>query len=166
MHGSTAAVIRWSDLISRESEILSMIEAARLQDPRTQPYWPALERNLLRIHDGMVEHALEHELKQFPEIEAASSVDLTVAKLEVTIRHVILRDWMTKYYPDDRPSFLFWRATQTIGAKSETSRLNIIGGLLKLMLQMVSRRSSSSSTLLEFLLLWHGFRCQSCMTDL
>ncbi|ERY96141.1 hypothetical protein [Pseudomonas aeruginosa] len=178
------AAIRWTGLLRYEARILRMLhEHDALPDNTDLPRWPQLRLNLERLHDALVNGDLPYG-KNGITCDDPSLLDSP----DLTVRHVDLKVWMIRCYPDQRPSFLFdaferhlhpaisveavqallmdrealrvqladrlkaWDALQeeyqalsaahataekqgsTLGARSESTYLNIVGGLLTLLL--------------------------------
>lgn len=99
------AAIRWSGLVRHEQQILAVLQARNVPEPGDFPEWPSLRLNAERICDGIRNGELRCRLKGGPSSNDASDID----RPDLTIRHVDLRSWMTHYYPDQRPRFLFSR---------------------------------------------------------
>ena len=93
------AAIRWSELSQQEErEILDRhgrneIPSARRAD---------VQLNLERILDGIRNQELPATIDGSP-----PHPDAAVDDSSPRIRHVDLRSWMTRYYPEHRPTFLF-----------------------------------------------------------
>lgn len=90
------AAIRWCGLMRYEASILASLGHRILPDPLEFPRWPSLLLYTERIFD-----ALEHgELRRESKGSAYQDGELIV-------RHIDLKIWMTRYYPGERPPFLF-----------------------------------------------------------
>ena len=96
------AAIRWSGLIQLEREILEMEKGNKIPEPDDFPDWPALRLNSERIYDAVINKELPVAING---VTVKDSVCIDYPDL--TIRHVDLKAWMTRYYPDQRPEFLF-----------------------------------------------------------
>jgi hypothetical protein len=96
------AAVRWAGLERFESQILSAL--GNRSHPTTDdfPRWPMLYVNTERILDGM-RHG---DLPFGRGVIACSDLSL-IHDADVTVRHVDLRAWLIRYYPDQKPSFLF-----------------------------------------------------------
>jgi hypothetical protein len=92
------AAIRWSGLLRHERHILDVLQARRLPEPRDFPQWPALRLNAERILDAIVNKELPCGIN-----------GLADRRDDVTIRHIDLKAWMMRYYPAEKPPFLFSR---------------------------------------------------------
>jgi hypothetical protein len=170
------AAIRWSGLDRFESQILASLGPSSRPTLDDFPRWPMLHVNTERILDGM-----RHGDLAFGRGGITCNDPSLLDDPEVTVRHVDLRAWMIRYYPDQKPSFLFdeferglhpaicienvqalmadrdalqlrlasceeelaslrnvlkcqTRGDGTLGPRSETTYLNIIGAMQKLML--------------------------------
>lgn len=98
------AATRWSGLARHEAEIL---EALGNEAPNTDGYkrWPSVSLNVARIYDGILNHELPYAIDGITVLEAPRLDDP-----KLTVRHVDLKQWMTRFYPEQRPAFLFSRA--------------------------------------------------------
>lgn len=98
------AAIRWSGLLKHESQILADVQGKTIPDPDDFPKWPELRLNIERIFDGIIN-------KELPcGINGVTIQDhVAIEHPDLTIRHVDLKSWMTRYYPGQKPDFLFSR---------------------------------------------------------
>ncbi|KFX25869.1 hypothetical protein KP24_04110 [Pectobacterium atrosepticum] len=95
--------IRWSHLMSLESEILKKIN----EDPLfflhySHQKWPKLSLNQERVIDGLINGELRHSKRG-----VTSSTPVDLSDPDLSIRHVDLKNWMMSYYPNEKPDFLF-----------------------------------------------------------
>lgn len=170
------AAIRWSGLERFESRILEVVGTRNIPSPEDFPRWPMLRLNVERIFDAMRNRELPYGRGGIT-CDDPSSLD----DPQLTVRHVDLRAWMARFYPSQKPAFLFddierqlhpaisveavqalladrevLRAQladhqreiealrkeikrqgapdRVLGTRSETTYLNIVGGLLTLLL--------------------------------
>lgn len=96
------AAIRWSGLERFESRILEVVGARNTPGPEDFPRWPTLRLNVERILDAM-------RNRELPYGRAGVTCD-DVSLLDdpqLSVRHVDLRAWMTRFYPSQKPAFLF-----------------------------------------------------------
>jgi hypothetical protein len=100
------AAIRWSGLTRHEPRILEILNGRRLPEADEFPQWPSLRRNAERIYDGILNNELRVAVNGIT-VQGEAGADPDDPNL--TIRHVDLRDWMCRFYPSDRPPFLFSR---------------------------------------------------------
>lgn len=103
------AAIRWSCLTRHEMHILGILNGRQLPEPNEFPKWPALRLNAERIYDGIANHELRVAINGI----AIDGEDL-VDRAEITIRHVDLKAWMGRFYPAQRPPFLFTRLEREV----------------------------------------------------
>ncbi|PAU86055.1 hypothetical protein CK507_16430 [Pseudomonas sp. WN033] len=96
------AAIRWSDLTRFEHEIIEALGTKNRPSSHDFPRWPILYLNTELIFDALFNGDLPYGRRG---ITCADSQLLSDPAL--TIRHVDLRSWMSQYYPDQRPAFLF-----------------------------------------------------------
>lgn len=97
------AAIRWCGLIAHESQILSQLDQSDLIPKTGQfPQWPCLQANTEKILDAILHNDIPHG-------RDGKTVDTSdhVARPRITVRHNDLKEWMSKYYPDQKPPFLF-----------------------------------------------------------
>ncbi|EIF29938.1 hypothetical protein BCh11DRAFT_05398 [Burkholderia sp. Ch1-1] len=178
------AAIRWTGLLRYEVRILRMFhEHGALPDNTDLPRWPQLRLNVERLRDALVNRDLPYG-KNGITCDDPTLLDSP----DLTVRHIDLKAWMIRCYPDQRPAFLFdaferhlhpaisveavqallmdrealrvqladrlkaWDALQAeyqalsaahaaaekqsnaLGPRSESTYLNIVGGLLTLLL--------------------------------
>lgn len=96
------AAIRWCGLVRHEPAIMTAMRGKMLPDAEDFPEWPSLRLNAERIFDAIANHELPCGIDG---VTVQSGFRLDHPSL--TIRHVDLRAWMTRYYPHERPLFLF-----------------------------------------------------------
>jgi len=94
--------IRWSGLERFESRILEIVGARCVPDPDDLSEWPMLRLNIERIFDAMRNHELAYGRAGITCNDPSLLDDP-----RLTIRHVDLRVWMTRFYPSHKPAFLF-----------------------------------------------------------
>lgn len=95
------AAIRWADLLVHESSIFQSL----VHDETTTALfvqWPHLKLNIDRIHDALINGELP-----FGRDGINDTDPLHLDQPDLTIRHVDLRFWMAKFYPGEKPHFLF-----------------------------------------------------------
>lgn len=96
------AAIRWSGLVDHESVIIRMLRGKNRLSRHRFTQWPQLHLNLDRIFDGIVHGDLPYGRRGFTCEDPALLSDP-----DLTVRHVDLRTWIQRHYPDQRPAFLF-----------------------------------------------------------
>ena len=96
------AAIRWCNLIAFETQILESAWENHDLLAKAFPQWPCLHANTEKILDAIRNHELRYGLLG-TSVAPGTPVDLRL----LTVRHSDLRRWMSQYYPDQRPSFLF-----------------------------------------------------------
>jgi hypothetical protein len=98
------AAIRWSGLVRHEPRILEVLQERPIPEPHDFPEWPSLRLSAERIYDAIQNRELVCS------IDGVTTQDIPhINDAHLTIRHVDLRAWMTRYYPGVRPPFLFSR---------------------------------------------------------
>jgi hypothetical protein len=96
------AAVRWGGLVRSEAHILAVIGDRRMPEAYEFPRWPQLRLNVERIFDAMANRELPYG-KAGLTCDDPSLID----DPGVTVRHVDLKAWMSRYYPDQKPAFLF-----------------------------------------------------------
>lgn len=97
------AALRWCNLSAHEEQILA--EAAR--SPAFQPHscflrWPCLQANTEKILDAIHNGELRYGC-----LGTTVTPGTFIESHSLTVRHTDLKSWMSDYYPDQKPSFLF-----------------------------------------------------------
>lgn len=96
------AAIRWSDLMQYETRILHEYTGIYALSEGPFSRWPVLVLNIERIFDGLRNGDLPYGKS------GITCKDPTLLDdPELTIRHVDLKVWMSRFYPDQKPEFLF-----------------------------------------------------------
>lgn len=111
------AAIRWSGLTRHEPYVLEVLNGRRIPESGEFPQWPTLRRNAQRIHDGILNRELPIAIDG---VTVKDAVDVNPDDPNLAIRHVDLKEWMRRFYPAHRPSFLFSRLERK--ATSDISR--------------------------------------------
>ena len=97
------AALRWCGLIEHEAEILAALHGGADKPKVGQfPRWPCLLANTEKILDAITHGNIPHG-RDGKTVEP----DDHVRADRRTVRHTDLREWMAKYYPDQKPAFLF-----------------------------------------------------------
>lgn len=96
------AAIRWSNLLEQEISILAVTALKAPVSTEDLPLWPLVGLNIDRLYDAMRNGELHYGKAGITSNDPAL---LNVPQL--TIRHVDLKRWMAKTYPDQKPDFLF-----------------------------------------------------------
>lgn len=117
------AAIRWCGLTRREHCILKIMRRRNVQIPEPDdfPQWPALRLNTERIYDAILHNELPYG-KNGVTLRDDSVLD----DPDLTIRHVDLKEWMTRCYPDQRPAFLFSRLERELLPRIALDSINAI----------------------------------------
>lgn len=100
------AAILWSDLAAHEAEIVQVALHGPEQLLKHFPQWPFLHAYAERIYDAIACHELPATYLGHPIV-----ADRALERAFITIRHSDLRMWVARYYPDDKPDFLFSKDT-------------------------------------------------------
>lgn len=96
------AAIRLSGLARHEEEIVRLLKGRRLPEPEEFPQWPGLRFNAERIYDAILNRELRVAIDGI-----ALEGDADLEQDGITIRHIDLKAWMRRHYPEERPRFLF-----------------------------------------------------------
>lgn len=100
------AAILWSDLAAHETEIVQVALNTPERLVKQFPQWPFLHAYIERIYDAIACQELPATYLGHPII-----TDSGLERAYVTIRHSDLRMWVARYYPDEKPDFLFSKDT-------------------------------------------------------
>jgi hypothetical protein len=94
--------LRWCLLMAYEAQILqsNWTDLAILRT--TFPQWPCLHANTERIIDAVKHGELPYGCLGLT-VSRGTPVDIS----QLTVRHTDLRMWMSQYYPEQKPPFLF-----------------------------------------------------------
>lgn len=98
--------LRWCLLMAYEAQILqsNWTDLAILRT--TFPQWPCLHANTERIIDAVKHGELPYGCLGLT-VSRGTPVDIS----QLTVRHTDLRMWMSQYYPEQKPPFLFDQKT-------------------------------------------------------
>jgi hypothetical protein len=96
------AAIRWARLWREERRILDVLQTRSIVEHDDFPEWPGLRLASERIFDALHNSELPYRICGEPAPPGTS-----VVHPNLTIRHVELKSWMMRYYPEHRPKFLF-----------------------------------------------------------
>lgn len=110
--------IRWCNLMAYETAILSATSFSPPTLSRLFPQWPCLREKNEIIRDAIVNHELPYGILGIT-VAPGTPTDCNLT----TIRHTDLRSWMARYYPEQRPAFLF-------GPSKENEKIMSIGTYL------------------------------------
>lgn len=96
------AALRWCNLFAHEALILGQSATSACMLDRLFPQWPCLKANTEKIYDAIQNGELPYGFmgKTVPPGTYVESTCLTV-------RHIDLKQWMSDFYPDQKPDFLF-----------------------------------------------------------
>jgi len=104
------AGIRWAALLHEEQVILTCAPSHRtLPSSLDCSRRPELQLYLDRIYDGIDNGELPYGRDGITTNDTA-----LLDSPELTVRHVDLKDWMRRYYPEHRPCFLFSRSERIV----------------------------------------------------
>lgn len=107
------AAIRWCNLMAYETQILAVAWRSISMLGTTFPQWPCLHANTEKIFDAIHHGELPYGCLGIP-VSIGTHIDCD----QLTIRHVDLKLWMTRFYPDQRPAFLFEQSFEEQGGIS------------------------------------------------
>lgn len=108
------AALRWSGLWAQEPRILANLGDREMPEPPDFPEWPSLLLNAERILDAITNKDL------------SCGINLLASRPQPAIRHVDLRAWMERFYPEERPAFLFDRTPLSTSKLIGTERRNTL----------------------------------------
>lgn len=104
------AALRWCNLVRFETQILQAAWSYPKELKLLFPQWPCLQNNTELIYDAIRNGELPYGCFGIS-VPPGTSVEPNL----LTVRHSDLRQWLTVYYPDQRPSFLFASCGDTQG---------------------------------------------------
>ncbi|MGY1917390.1 hypothetical protein ACW9IF_00520 [Pseudomonas tolaasii] len=96
------AAIRWCGLMAHETEILQLAWDNPERLINAYPQWPCLYRNIAKILDAIQNNELRYGALGVT-VASGTFVDFKL----LTVRHTDLKWWLSRHYPDQRPTFLF-----------------------------------------------------------
>lgn len=99
------AAIRWSELLHEETHILKTLTPANQPQALNVEQWPELGLHIARIFDGLVNGELP-----YGENGITRNDPTLLGSPALTVRHVDLKRWIIQYYPEEKPSFLFYES--------------------------------------------------------
>ena len=102
------AALRWCNLIEHEVAILEKTGQSLFPTIADFPLWPCLRLNAEKIFEATQNNELPHGRDGRTVGEGDH-----VAAHRVTVRHNDLKLWIAKYYPDQKPKFLFDEVERT-----------------------------------------------------
>lgn len=115
------AAIRWSGLLQHEQQVLERIGMQQRPEPGDFPGWPTLHLNAERIVDALANGDLAYGKN------GITCHDPTLLDSpELTVRHVDLKAWMARFYPTEKPSFLFTAVERRLCAAISTDAVQAL----------------------------------------
>lgn len=96
------AALRWCNLTRYEAQILQADCNCPEKLAQLFPQWPCLYANTEKIYDAIRNRELPYGYFGIT-VPVGTALDHT----QLTVRHSDLRLWMSLYYPDQKPDFLF-----------------------------------------------------------
>lgn len=96
------AAIRWCGLMEHETKILTAAWDSPEKFNTAFPQWPSLYSHLEKILD-----AIRNQELRYGALGHTVAPGTPVDPKLLTVRHSDLKSWISHYYPDQRPSFLF-----------------------------------------------------------
>lgn len=97
------AAIRWCGLIRFEQRIQQTLGQRPVPELQDFPRWPLLRLYAERIFDALMHGELPYGKAGIVLTTQRPSLD----DPELTVRHVDLKAWVARYYPGEKPAFLF-----------------------------------------------------------
>ncbi|MCI0998033.1 hypothetical protein [Pseudomonas corrugata] len=101
------AAIRWCNLMAYESRILELTWRSPITLKSAFPQWPCLHANVEMIFD-----AIQYGELPYGCLGVSVAFGTPVDHLYLTVRHTDLKLWMSRFYPEQKPGFLFERSVQ------------------------------------------------------
>lgn len=138
------AALRWCNLMAHEAEILEVAWSDLSNLSKAFPQWPCLHANAEKIFDAIHHGELAYGCFGVP-VDIGTPVDSS----QLTVRHTDLRFWMARYYPDQRPAFLFEQSLKHHRAVSISTYLALQADRDALQLQIKNIEASYQQLLDE-----------------
>lgn len=115
------AAIRWSNLLKQEAEILAHTALIAPIDADTLSHWPSVGLNVGRFYDAM-----HHGELPYGKAGITCNDPALLDTPEITIRHVDLKQWMAKTYPNQKPGFLFDELEQQLHSAIDSDTIQAL----------------------------------------
>lgn len=115
------AAIRWCALLDNEAEILHSFALSPHTLSTAFPQWPCLYLNLEKLHDAVANKELRYGSLGIP-----VKPDTQVPSELLTVRHIDLKMWMTQYFPEQKPRFLFDQIERAVHPAISTDSFQIL----------------------------------------
>lgn len=96
------AALRWCNLTRYEAQIVQTGSQCPKRLAQLFPQWPCLRANIEKLYDAIRNQELPFGYLGVT-VPPGTAFDID----QLTIRHSDLRLWMSLYYPDQKPRFLF-----------------------------------------------------------
>lgn len=116
------AAIRWCGLTHMEPCILETVGQRALPQPQDFPGWPMLRLSAERIFDALAHGELPCGKGGIVQQGPRPALDDPA----LIVRHVDLKAWMTRYYPGERPPFLFDGIERDLHPAASRDMLNVL----------------------------------------
>lgn len=130
------AAIRWSNLLKQEAEILAHTAAIAHPNADALHHWPSVGLNVERLYDAM-----HHSELPYGKAGITFNDPALLDTPEVTIRHVDLKQWMAKTYPNQKPSFLFDELEQQLHSAIDSDTVQALLMQIKALKAQLNNRS-------------------------
>lgn len=130
------AAIRWAGLLRREAYIFRKIGHKQILDPEDFPRWPVLRLYEERLYDAMANHDL-------PYGKEGITMDNPplLSDPDLTLRHVDLKAWMSHFYPDQKPEFLFDDVERSLHAAVSVEAIQALLTNRTVLIQQLAHRN-------------------------
>jgi hypothetical protein len=138
------AALRWCNLMAHEAQILEVASSDLSKLSKAFPQWPCLHANTEKIFD-----AIHHGELVYGCFGVTVDIGTPIDYSQLTVRHTDLRFWMSLYYPDQRPAFLFEQSLNQQGTISIGSYLTLQADRDALQLQVKNIEASYQQLLDE-----------------
>ncbi|MHA6788184.1 hypothetical protein ACWA6H_10945 [Pseudomonas bijieensis] len=133
------AAIRWSNLLKQEAEILAHTALITpLNAGALLPQWPSVGLNIERLYDAMHNGELP-----YGKAGITSNDPALLDTPEVTIRHVDLKQWMARTYPNQKPGFLFDELEQQLHSAIDSDTVQALLMQIKALKAQLKNRPQS-----------------------
>jgi hypothetical protein len=127
------AAIKWCQLQDYEYQILRAHSHSPQSLSTAFPHWPHLSQSMEKLADAIANHDLV-----YGELGVSVTPGTRVPLDLVTIRHHDLKAWMTRFFPAEKPPFLFDTVERSVQPEISIEAFQVLKAeLLTLRIQLV-----------------------------
>lgn len=131
------AAIKWCQLHDHEHQILRSHYHSSRSLSTAFPHWPHLSQNMEKLIDAITNDDLA-----YGELGVSVTPGTRVPQDLITIRHNDLKAWMTRFFPAEKPPFLFDVLERSVHQAISIEAFQVLKAeLLTLRIQLVEAES-------------------------